>query len=303
MNFEPFYERCKSLGEKYKTDVAYVCNVAGGIFESGGYDDAYNIKQLFRSDTSKGSGTFFYRRHRVVIMFYEWLFDNGAVLQETVNYVKSMKPLDAILDEDLSRYYFRDIDECLRFVEVVCAQSGASLQSGAAIPMKSIVILLWHGVNLSDIPDIKKGDLDVERKTVEIHGKNTRTIQLNDEEVSVLSEMASRNRFGSMGSGYVMNYCSSPFLFRTPSSGQTNYNSLFHLVKKFNGLAGDRFRQEIRPPALIKNALFCKTLEGEKSGVKPDSFIRKELGCSPSTAFRYAQTYYWWRSMYVKEEE
>lgn len=300
MNFEPFYERCEQLPPRERSASVEICSMLPKIFADMNYGSIEKVKYLFSGSKSHIGRTQFNCKRKVILMLYEWLLQLGEVTNETIEDIKALRIQDVISDRELSKYYFRDFNDCIKFIDLVCSQNGSTEKNGGALQMKSIVILLWNFVDLNEMPSIRKSDIDTENKIVKIRGNNARDVALGDYEISVLREFATRDRFNSIGGGYSMFYCSSPYLFRSSKSPQIDYNSIFCYIKKFNSLS-EKYKRCISASSIRQNSVFCRILDDEVAGAPAASLISDVIGCDASAAHSYAQTYRWWKSMFVKE--
>ena len=86
MNFAPFYERCQQLPESDKRWADAFCETVNKIFDGDEtqFTNHSLICRLFYGKGKSVSKAQYYRKRKLVRMFYEWLYEQGLVQKDTL---------------------------------------------------------------------------------------------------------------------------------------------------------------------------------------------------------------------------
>ncbi|MBQ7171913.1 MAG: hypothetical protein IJR89_06530 [Clostridia bacterium] len=297
MNYEPFYERCRSLPETERKWAEAFCSTLDGVFDDEAFQSKQRACSLFYGKGTGLSKAQFYRKKKYIVELYQWLQEQGKVTQQFVNYVSGLKLEDVVSGTELDFYYFKDLDAVLGFVKEV-GRKFDLYQDDDLLVIKSIVVLSWHSVDIKEMIGIKKSELDTANKTVHISGANERTIQLTEKEFSILKMFADKDIHKGFPMSKIQMYLSSRFLFRSTRQTQMSENNINCYLKRFNEEAR-QFGHALSLTALKKNGLFCEVLEKDNGEQSVNSILTPKCA-DRAMAFGYARFYQAWKERYHK---
>lgn len=298
MDFKPFQERCERLPDNDKRWAGVFCSCIEDTF---GDSDAqlHSMSKACKLFYGRGSGLSkaqFFRKKKLVIEFYKWLLEEGKIDEEFFDQITSLHLEDVISTDELEHYYFKNLDSAIGFVSVVCQGEHLPEDIGA-LNIKSLLILAWNGVELSEIVDIKKKDIDREKCIVNIGGKQQREIVLEEKHINILIKYADTERHPGFSSGKLQDYYPSTYLFRSAQSPHFQPNNLNCCLKRFNNVA-KLYGHAIGLSQIKKNGLFCKLLDcGEDKNVT--SHIKELMHCDRAMAYEYAHFYNKWKEKMI----
>lgn len=293
MDFTPFYEKCKELPDNERRWATVFCRHVDEVF---GNSDAqlHNIDKICTLFYGYGSGLSkaqFYRKRKLVMMLYSWLFENGRIDLTLYNSVAALRLEDVIRVEELNRYYFQSLDSALGFVSVVARMNNMSPDHDL-LNVKSLVILLWHGVDLNDITNIKKNDVLFDGVVMR-NGDRDRFVQIEAKYTGVLAEFASTEIHNGFPSGKVQEYLPSSYLFRSSRVAQMSANNINCMLRRFNEDA-EQYGHTLSVVALKKNGIFCKVYESQDKE-RISEKLQEILQCNHrAELYEYVHLYQGW---------
>ena len=297
MNFEAFYNQCQSLpDENDRKRAEAFCNKIYDVFNEDNpqFSDMSHICNLFYGKNLTISKTQYYCRKNLVCMFYDWLKEQGAVDDELVEKVHSLRLKDIALDYELYHYYFKDLDEVLGFVKRVGAMNGMG-DYDDLLNLKSLVILIWYGIEFNQVCEIKKSDLNRATQTITYCGQ---TKQFKKEHFDILCRFADLDAHKGFPSQKLQLYKKSPYLMRSAIQSQIKPNNMRKALVRFNAVAVS-YGKELSTLCLRRNGIFYSVYQaGDKksAGVR----IQKLLGCDTAFSFGYKEFYEKWELLLVK---
>lgn len=302
MNLEQFCAQCKSTEGKDRRWAEAFCETLDGLFDDNNFEDMGKVCSLFYGKGTGLSKAQYYRKRKYVIALYDWLRDCGAVSEEFAKRVVSLKIEDVVSEDELSLYYFRNLDSLLGYIRLVGLTFGMRENDDLLI-VKSIAILSWHGVDLDEIVTIRKSDLKVGDKTLPLYGENPRTIQLEDEHFKILTAFAESKTYRSFPARRESSYQPSAYLFRSDKQDRLTSNSLRCTLKRFNFEAKE-VGQLLSVIAMKKNGIFCEVLKRSRTSDETvNSIILDICGCDKFVAFGYTRFYSRWEARFYSNEE
>ena len=296
MDFTPFYEKCKELPENDRKWATVFCRNVDEVF---GNSDAqlHNIDKVCALFYGYGNGLSkaqYYRKRKLVLMLYSWLLENGRIDRETYEKVATLRLEDVVRAEELNRYYFKSLDSALGFVSVVARVNGLSPDDDL-LNIKSLVILLWHGVDLSDIINIKKKDVS---ETGVVIGGNI--VAIDEKYSSILAEFATTDIHNGFPSGKTQDYLPSSYLFRSSKTAQMSTNNINCMLRRFNEEA-KRYGHVLSVVALKQNGAFCRVKE---SGEDVKSKLSEILRCNHrAELYGYVHLYQGWKKKFNERDD
>lgn len=296
MDYKPFYEICESLPKSKKAGLKTFKDDIETIFDdvkSDQYKQEHKIVRLF-TGAFKGVGVSrsqYFSRKPLVRMFYDWLYQQGVVPKETVEYVYGLTPEDILASRDLTKFYFKNLGDALNAIEFP-AQMYACKDEDSLLCIKSIVILLWHGVPVSQMISIKKEDLDFESKTVCIRNAEdtVKNIQLEEQYFQIICDYSRIDGHKAFPSGLKHLYMQpSMYLFRAYRTNRKRENlceaDISAMIQRFNELCGARVGKKFGVKELRNNGmmydLYCRKIETQTDRIK---YLQKEYSFSYTTA-------------------
>lgn len=298
MNFDLFYERCQQLPENDKKWADVFCSTVSEVFggDEPNFEDLGLICRLFYGKGNSVSKAQYYRKKKFVHLFYEWLYDQGAVRQETLDRVFSLRLGDVITDHELSHYYFENLDGALDFVRTVGISRGLG-DYDDLLNIKAIVILSWYQVDLNELQKIRKSDLQLETHTVLVGEKQ---IQLTAEHFNILQSFADIDVHKGFPSQKLQVYMPSPFLMRSARQTILNPNNIHQALQRFNSIAV-KYGKELSVLNLKRNGIFSQVYAaGDEKAA--GALIQELTGCDTAFACGYKELYENWKRFFVESE-
>lgn len=293
MNFDLFYERCQQLPENDKKWADIFCETVAYVFggEEPNFKDIGLICQLFYGKGKSVSKAQYYRKRKFVHLLYEWLYEQGVVQQETLDQVHALRIGDVVTDYELTHYYFENLDEALDFVRAVGISQGLG-DYDDLLNIKSIVILSWHQVELSQLQELHKSALQSETRTVLVGEKQ---IQLTIEHFNILKRFAELDVHRGFPSQKQQIYMSSPFLMRSAKQVSLSPNNIQKAIQRFNSVAVEHGK-ELSILNLRRNGIFSQVYAAgdEKTA---NTLIQELTGCDTAFAFGYKEFYERWKRL------
>lgn len=293
MNFEPFYERCQQLSENDKqwVDTFFATVIELFDVENPQFEDFGLICGLFYGKGKSVSKAQYYRKRKLVRLFYEWLYEQGIVKQSIVQEVHSLRLGDVVTDYELSHYFFKDLDDVLNFVHIVGQSQGLG-EYDDLLNIKTIVILSWYQTELYQLQELHKSSLQIETNTVLVGEKQ---IQLTTEHFNILKRFAELDVHRGFPSQRQQIYMSSPFLMRSSKQISLSPNNIQKAMQRFNLIAVE-YGKELSILNLRRNGIFSQvyTSGDEKTA---NTLIQELTGCDTAFAFGYKEFYERWKRL------
>lgn len=233
------------------------------------------IQSLFfstKTHTGCKSSAIFFKRKACVLDFYVWLMDRDIVDRATVDYVRGISWGEALSDKDISNY-FRDLPELIDYIN---AMARLSLMSHGLVvgdvekmfmPLKSLCVLLWYGVQVEECCGIQISDLDYDARTVTV---GDRKIPISYNAFRVLAIYAKAYEYTG-ASGRTFSLPPSEYLFRTKRTPRMESTGMWDLFRDFNVMTNS-LSGNMSPPhkldarLIIRNGLIEKTFSVAQAG-------------------------------------
>ena len=299
MDLSIFYDECQTLpdNERQWVDVFYrtVIDVFGE--ENQNFSNLSKACLLFYGKSSTLSKAQYYRKRNLIRKLYDWLVKQGAVSDDFAQKVYDLKLQDVVLDGELYRYYFQDLDSALDFIRVVGTSEGLS-EYDDLLNIKTIVILTWHQVDLNELQELHKSALQLETHTVVVGEKQ---IQLAIEHFNILKRFAELEVHKGFPSQKQQVYLSSPFLMRSARQISLCPNNIQKAIQRFNSIAVEHGK-ELSILNLRRNGIFSQVYSAgdEKTA---NTLIQELIGCDTAFAFGYKEFYERWKRLITGGDE
>lgn len=299
MNFESFYTLCQQLPEKDRqwVDVFYKTVIEVFDEEHPQFQNPDRICKLFYGKSASISKAQYYRKRNLVRMFYDWLYQQGAIDKQVVEDVYSLQLKDVVTDYELSHYYFKDLDDALGFVTKVGAVKGLN-EPNDMLNFKVIVILTWYGAELQELLSIKKSNLDRVNCTVTVGDK---VLHLTTEYMNILCRFADIDLHKGFPSQKQQIYVTSQYLMRSSKQSCMSPNNVQCAIRRFNTIAAD-YDHEISVLNLRKNGVFRRVYDSSDDKTV-NTLIQEITGCDTAFAVGYKEFYERWKRYAIGDDE
>lgn len=235
---------------------------AAALFADGFFDDKERVVWLFKFD-EKLPRNKFYRIKRWVKILYQAFEEDGLIRPQTREYADNIMLSDIDIQDEISCFFFRDLDSILSFIDEVTRSYVGPDYKECCMDIRSMVILAWHGFETSDMSVAKKSSIRVADGEVVIGDKK---VSIEKKYLTILSAYADSVDYIGIG-GRKYEYPESNKLFRSRLSGDRDENSLYIAVSYFNSAASEKFAHNIRMQSIQTNRLFYQM---HSDGVLPD---------------------------------
>lgn len=280
MDLQDFCQSCQNLSEKEQSILPQFCLDVEKIFGQGepNYQNEGKIISLFYGDSKKlGRSMFFYRK-KLIKLFYEWLQRLDLIGKGTVEYVSSLTYGQIVASDTLAHYYFKSLDSVLKFINLVSHDPGGYEER--FLPLKTVVILLWYGVDIAQIPFVKRADLNEGECSVAISNSNGGyCLKLEETYFSIIQKYA--NAFVIYGSvaGRRLTLSKSEYLMRTDCrfaqfGDHMTEKGVRRLIVDFDKVA-ERLGHSLSVIELRKNGVFCRAYQFDKEGIPVNQALEK----------------------------
>ena len=299
MNFDPFYERCQQLPENDRKWADTFFTTVNETFGEGqaSFADVRLACRLFYGKGKSVSKAQYYRKRKFVKLFYEWLYEQGLIQQNTLEEVCSLRLGDVVTDYELEHYYFNNLDGALDFVRTVGISVGLG-DYDDLLNIKAIVILSWHQVDLSELQELHKSALQPTTHTVLVGEKQ---IQLTIEHFNILKRFAELDVHRGFPSQKQQIYMSSPYLMRSAKQISLSPNNIQKAIQRFNSVAVEHGK-ELSILNLRRNGIFSQVYAaGDEKTV--NTLIQELTGCDTAFAFGYKEFYERWKQLITGGDE
>lgn len=295
MNLAAFYDKCQLLPENERrwVDVFYrtVIDVFGE--EDQDFFDLSKVCSLFYGNGLGLSKAQYYRKRKLVCGLYDWLFEQGAVTAECVEMVYALKMQDVVLDKELYRYYFRDLEEVLNFITLVGSSKGLG-DCDDMLNFKAMAVLIWNQIELVELQNLKKEDLLIEEHAILV---GERHISIDKRYIDLLKRFADLDVHRGFPSRKQQVYMTSPYLFRSARQVNLTPNNVQKALGRFNLVAAD-FGKELSSLSLKRNGIFERVYNSDDEKTA-GILIREITGCDTAFAFGYKEFYERWKQLIV----
>lgn len=104
--------------------------------------------------------------------FAKWMYEQGYGSAELLHDISDLKYSDINHDYLYDIYYFRDIEELWSAMSLILEDRGTEFDT-----FKAAALIVWMGIDLNDLPDILKTDLDESNQSI-IHPVTKESIEI-----------------------------------------------------------------------------------------------------------------------------
>ena len=232
------------------------------ILSDGVFDDKEKVVWLFKFD-EKLPRNKFYRIKRWVKPLYQALEEDGLIRSQTSEYAGGIKFSNLDIEDEITCFYFRDLDAILGFIDEVARSCVGPDYKDCCMDIRSMAILAWYGFETSEMSMAQKSSIRVMDDEVVIGDKR---VSVKKKYIQILSAYANSVSYIGMG-GRRYDYPESDKLFRSRFSGDRIEGNLHGAVSYFNTAASEKFAHKIHIQAIQTNRLFYQM---HSDGVSPD---------------------------------
>lgn len=308
MDFQPFREQCETLSDYDRKTVGKLCDRIDQVF--GDSEELFNndeaIRALLLSKSGKTSKASFFAYKKVAVLFYQWLYDNGKISEDTLIKVKNVRYNQAVLDSVIAEYYFESLDSALGFIDVVGSANGTFPND--LLDVKTLVILLWHDVSPEDIVGIKKIDVlsPAASKSIQIRNADgTRDVTIDPKYINILRLFAQL----SYKRNYIANsytesrdnqYVPSAYLMRSNTRDSWEVSNVYNCIYRFNTVARS-FGKTLDAACLRRNGKCWKVYEDVKKTGELSKSLKQVLRLNPQRTYEFKAIYLSWEKYYISQ--
>lgn len=166
--------------------------------------------------------------------FMKWMLEEGHGTEQLLRSLWSIDFTDIDRSGFYDRYYFKDYEELHNTMEDAFSKRGSEFDT-----FKSATILVWFGIDVKNLSDILKADINEDEGYV-IHPVSKQKIFLPPLAMKVLvqyrdSDTYDSNKFG----GSIMTYANSSFLFRSYKNAQLTAAQITNISSSANRIADE----------------------------------------------------------------
>lgn len=177
--------------------------------------------------------------------FAKWMYEQGYGSAELLRDISDLKYSDINHDYLYDIYYFRDVEELWNSMSLIFEDRGTEFDT-----FKAAAIMVWLGIDLNDLPDILKIDIDESSQSI-IHPVTRQKVELppvdlRDKIFSFLvsyrdADSCDTRKFG----GRVLPYMQSKYLLRSYKNAHLTVIQLRKTSDPVNQLAKDQESQRV----------------------------------------------------------
>lgn len=174
--------------------------------------------------------------------FAKWMYEQGYGSEQILKDISELQYSDINHEYIYDMYYFRDIEELWGVMCEVFKERGTEFDT-----FKAAAILVWLGIDLNDLPDMLKTDLDEENEMI-LHPVTKQEVifppvDLRDRIYSFLisyrdADSYDTKKFG----GGVFQYTKSKYLFRSYKNAHFTATQLRNISSSANRVAEEYSR-------------------------------------------------------------
>lgn len=290
MNYEPFLKSVEAQ------DLAFAKAICATIGDD--YDRIAAIYDAFYASSTKLSRDKFFKVKRIVVKLAVWLHAQSLITEEYLTAVSKISIFDIDQISCITQNYFASLDDVLDFVSTVGGFAGLDGRNDL-LQLKSIIILAWHGVERSDMIELKKSELAREDRSVYIASRRQK-IFLDERSFDILYRYSIIDEYKDFPCGnrsrtlkpslYLMRSYTSPKLKRE--------NNISVLIAKFNKFAEElnlKSNRIIAISSLHHNGVLYKMLSCNTFDMKE---IERIASCDSLKGRWYVRMFKYWKKIY-----
>lgn len=166
--------------------------------------------------------------------FLKWMCDNGYCPEELLERWQSIRFSDIDRSDFYDRYYFKDYSELCDTIQGVFGEVSSEYDT-----FKSAATLVWFGIDIKDLPNILKDDLNESAGYIVVP-VTKRKIYLPKAAVKQLESYKNADAFVSAKfGGCTVPYADSQYLFRSYKNEQFTVAQLTNISAAANRAAAD----------------------------------------------------------------
>ena len=299
MNYEPFFEQfAQATGFVADYIRAFHNRVQTVLADDASPEDRNNINMLLTGVGERAGVDQICHKKKYVVMFYEWLRENGAVSQETLDYVKGVTTKDVVMQTEITASFFASLESIIAFIDLVGSGYGRGGRTDQP-KVKTIVILAWYGFTPAEMSTIRFRDMSDEQHSVSAGDK---TAVMRPEHYNLLRDCADRISYPGLRNGKTENCKPSPYVLRSPRSERATPDTIKQTLKHFNTCTSE-YAQTLRATDITKNGFMYEVWERCSETGKSPREVMKELcpECRHSDLYRKAMLYDKWVATFKQD--
>ncbi len=299
MNYEPFFEQfAQATGFEEQCIRAFHNRVQTILVDEASPEDRNNINMLLTGLDEGVGADRIYHKKKYVVMFYEWLRENGAVSQETLDYVKGLTIKDVVIQTEITTSFFASLESIIAFIDLVGSGYGFGARTDQP-RVKSIVILAWYGFTTAEMSSIRFSNMSDEHNSVSAGDK---TAVMRPEHYKLLRDCADSSSYRGLLNGKIGEFKSSPYILRSPLSERATPATIRQTLKHFNNCAS-KYAQKLRAADITKSGFMYKVWERKSATGKSLREVMRELcpGTRRSDLYRKELLYDKWVSTFKQD--
>ncbi len=275
------------LAERHQKEIRRIqpfIRQASFVYRNNDYNDTSRIPYLFIGDKYGIGKSSFYLKKSFSISLFQWLYEHDAATTETLNYVKNLSYDDALIEIDISTSYFRSLDDVMSYIDLVGDSKGA-VDKDSLLSIKACACILWMGIDIYDMIDIKKSD--IRGNSIEF---NNHLYSMPEPAAKIINRFAMLDNYFDFPGGRQKTRVNSEYLFRSCQCDHMNGNQLSCCVYRFNKTA-EKYGKKIVTVSLKKNSILCVARETGKD-------FAEIINCTPPVAFGLRRYYNKWNEYF-----
>lgn len=251
---------------------------------------------LFWKSDKVLSKTRFYSLKASLLEYIEFLDKKGLVDCESYRKQISKITFSVISKQACSTSieYYRNINEVLDLIEKVINYK--HLRQTDALPIQTIVILLWHGLSFTSILSILRDDIDRIKKMIKVDGK---LYSISEREIEILYQYSNLWYYNGLSSNRkVTRLQESPYLLRSSRGQRTTEVSISYTLTALNkAFLECEINRVISADILNKNRIFGNIYAAENDGEMLDrNLIKKYFNTTDNNSITgFLESYKRWK--------
>lgn len=205
-----------------------------------------------------------FESHRSKIRdFAKWMYEQGYGTAQLVNDIIDIQFTDINRFYLYDLYYFRSIEELWDTMDSIFEDHGSEFDT-----FRSAALLVWLGIEIDDLPDMLKTDLDEEDMTI-IHPRTKEKIEIPPVDFrsrifGFLIDYRDATKYDSKKfGGRLLNYMKSSYLFRSYKNAQFTVKQIRNLSYSANKLA-QKYQRAFQWDRIYLSGLYYRINEYEK---------------------------------------
>lgn len=294
LNYDLFVEKYyPSPAKSQVSDISRFFNRLNKVIPDGDFEEKLKDKEIvcslfYLQRLNAITRTHYQKIKAYLVNLYDWLGVDGLIPSH-----------EEVIKSGEHICFFKDLNSALSFIDDV---GKAKLRDynplSDLVTVKTIFILGWTGLTLSEIVGLKKVDLSKNDDGCFVSLPD-RKIKIDECYYSIIEALRDLDEYKSLPKGKIKVFKGrKEYMFR-PTSGEgehTTEDLIVQILKRFNRQIPIGCNQNIAFRYIHTNALFIE-IYNDKSDAPLIKKIEVITGCSPKQAFSYRTQYLAWLQM------